>query len=322
MLLIVDPPCGEAARQAVRQLAKSRSTLKPIKSCCTRGSVAAFILPSQRVPGLLELLARCSLVEFVEAACARRRLGGEPPVSYVLVGRVAIVSLDERLAGREREVAEEILRAVPGLRAVYGKLRTSGEFRVQELVHLAGESVDEVVHRENGLKFLVPLGRVYFNPRLATEHLRVAEMVGEGEIVLDMFSGVGGFALTISKLGRARLVVANDANPWAVAALVRSAEMNRRLLRSPLLALNMDAAQLPKVLWPVFDRVIMNLPHGATRFIPAARALCRPGCTAHVYVVASSEEDALSQVPGGFSASRAFDYAPKLYVYRVDAKLG
>ncbi|KSW11515.1 hypothetical protein CF15_01345 [Pyrodictium occultum] len=296
--------------------------MRPVKQCCTRGPAPVFAAEAageELRSAREELLAACAgLVEVVETSCTmleERR----PPVSYVLVGRVAVVSLDERLRGRERQVAEELLRTVPGIVAVYGKEATVGEYRAQRLIHLAGERVEETMHVEHGLRIPVPLGRVYINPRLAAEHRRVAEMIGRDEVVLDMFSGVGGFSLVASALGRGRLIVANDANPWAVSGLARAIEMNKGRLRTPIVVLRSDARLLPELLKPIFTRIIMNLPHSAVEFIPVARRLCSPrGCILHVYTLASSSEEALARVPGGVSATRVLDYAPRKFIYRVD----
>jgi tRNA (guanine37-N1)-methyltransferase len=265
------------------------------------------------------LLGSCGYADLIEVAC-EYALQEKPPISYVVVGDVAIVSLDERLRGREREVAEELLRRVKGIRSVYGKEATLGEYRVQKLIHLAGEERRVVTYREHGLVFRVPLGEVYINPRLATEHYRLASLVGSDEIVLDMFSGIGGFALTISMLGRARLVVANDINPKAIEVLIDAIARNRKRLRTPVMVLNMDARELQRYLRPVFTRIIMNLPHHAVEFLDIAKTLCSTtrGCIIHVYVVASSEEEALGIVPGGVRVTRVLDYAPRKFIYRVD----
>jgi tRNA (guanine37-N1)-methyltransferase len=253
----------------------------------------------------------------------------EPPVSYVLVGPVAIVSLDERVRGREREIAEKLLQ-MPGIRAVYGKEETAGEYRVQRLVHLAGEKLETVVYREHGLEIPVPLGRVYINPRLATEHKRIAEMVGDDEKVLDMFASWGGFSLAISLHGRAKLIVANDINPWAVKTLIEALERNRRKLKTPIIPMMSDAAKLPELLAPVFTRIIMNLPHSSLDYLPTALALCNPqeGCTVHVYTIAGDEGEAAGRVAEKLGAAgrimtvrRVLDYAPHKYIYRVDVEV-
>ncbi len=287
-----------------------------------------FPLSSAAPGGLVEgLLAPCrGLVELVEAWCEQRRRPPPPGVSYVIFGSVAVVSLDERLRGREVEVARRILEAHPHLEAVYGKEATVGEHRVQRLRLLAGRPVDVTLYREHGLVYPVKPGLVYVNPRLATEHARVASLVEQGERVLDMFAGFGGFSLLIASTGKPRIVVANDVNPYAVEAMLGAARLNASRLRSPLLVLGMDARALPSVLAPVFDRVIMNLPHAAKGFLPVARSLCsQRGCVVHLYTVASTPGEALQGLPRWARPLapplRVLDYAPRRFIYRVDLRL-
>ncbi len=292
-----------------------------------RGRLPAFV--ACREPRMLEEATGCPVYPFYTACVARS--SSKPPVSYILLGRVAIVSLDERLKGKEREIAEELLRTVPGIEAVYGKVATRGEHRVQELLHLAGARIEKTIYVENGLRIPVPLGRVYANPRLATEHARVAKLVKSEERVLDMFSGVGGFTLNISAAGRAALVVANDKNPYAVEALVEALVLNRRKLKTPIIVLNEDARRLPQLLKPVFTRIVMNLPHGALEFIDTALSLCskEKGCVVHLYTVARSPQEARQLVADKHPelagrvtrVSRVLDYAPGKYIFRVDIDL-
>jgi tRNA (guanine37-N1)-methyltransferase len=267
------------------------------------------------------------LAQPLEAVCEKLEKV-EPPTSYVLIGPIAIISLDERVKGREREVAERLLR-IPGIRAVYGKSETVGEYRVQRLVHLAGEEFENVTYREHGLEIIIPLGKVYINPRLATEHKRIAELTKNDDTVLDMFAGWGGFSLTISLHGKAKLIVANDLNPWAIKTLIDAIGRNRKKLKTPIVPIMADAAQLPEILAPVFTRIIMNLPHNAVDYLPTAYKLCNPTreCVIHVYVIAGSEEDARRKVLDKVTsettlirAQRVLDYAPHKYIYRVDLK--
>jgi len=71
------------------------------------------------------------------------------------------------------------------------------------------------------LQFKVKLGEVYFNPRLSEEHHRLAEATKSGEVVVDAFTGIGGFAIHIASL-KTSLVIANDANPVAYKLLVET----------------------------------------------------------------------------------------------------
>ena len=320
--LVAGPWCGEALRRYLKDNQLLLSGSRPLK----KYSPIRTMLPAFPVRGAADatavrdtFLQICGgVVEVVETVCKAREKW-EPPISFTVVGDVAIISLSEEIRGREKEVAEELLRNVRGIRAVYGKEVTEGEYRVQRLVHLAGEMIEVTEYREHGLVYRVPLGKVYINPRLSAEHYRIASQVAPGEVVLDMFAGIGGFSLLISALGRAELVVANDANPWAVSAMLDSIKLNKKKLKTPILVLNMDAKELPRVLRPVFTRIIMNLPHSSTEFLDTAHRLCSPrGCIIHVYVVARTQEEALSLVPGSTSATRVLDYAPHKFIYRVD----
>lgn len=45
------------------------------------------------------------------------------------------------------------------------------------------------------------------------------------------------------------------------------------------------AARVPRLGFPPFDRIVMNLPLAAPEFLPAAAALCRDGGTIHLYAL-------------------------------------
>jgi len=322
--LVADPRCGEQLRRYLKDHQLMLRSSRPLKKYpVTRQPVPFFPVRDEAATlGIRDsFIEPCKgLIELVQAAC-RRREEWRPPASYTIVGEVAIISLSKELRGREKSVAENILRHVKGVKAVYGKEVTEGEYRVQRLIHLAGEEVEEVIYREHGLAYKIPLGKVYVNPRLSAEHYRVASQVGRDEYVLDMFAGIGGFSLLISSMGRAKIVVANDANPWAVTTMLEAIRLNKGRLRTPILVLNLDARILPQVLRPVFTRIIMNLPHNATKFLDVAHRLCSPkGCVIHLYIVAGSEEEAISRLPGVISVSRVLDYAPRKFIYRVDIR--
>ena len=322
-MVVVSPSCGEHVRRLL-STTYNIPKAKPVKHYL-RTSIPCFpiadIKTLRNIAG--ELLGKCKgLVEVVEGSCMIQE-EWSPPASYVIVGSIAIVSIDDsRTMNEWYSIAENILLHNPSLRAVYGKISTVGGFRVQKLVHLAGEQVHETIYVEHGLRYPIPLGKVYINPRFATEHLRIAEMVKEGEYVLDMFAGVGGFSLLISSKGRARIVVANDLNIHAIKALLGALRLNKSLIRTPILVLQTDARNLPSLLKPVFNRIIMNLPHESKKFLDTALKLCNPQrCIVHLYTVARNEDEAREDIPSRLSIigmRRVLDYAPRKFIYRLD----
>src|SRR5207244_5720838 len=80
---------------------------------------------------------------------------------------------------------------------------------------------------EFGLRYLVDVEHAYFSPRLGSERWRVARQVRPGEVVVDMFAGVGPYAILIARTRKPKSVHAIDANPAAVELLRENARRNR-----------------------------------------------------------------------------------------------
>ncbi len=199
------------------------------------------------------------------------------PSSFDIIGDIAIIELPDELMPYGRTIGEAILRVHRHIKAVFAKgSKVSGEYRVRELVHLAGERRTETLHRENGIRLKLDVARVYFSPRLATERMRIFEKTRPGEAVFDMFAGIGPYAVLLAK--KAKLVFACDINPWAVRYLEENIGLNKVSNVVPILG------DVRKVAGKVgADRVIMNLPKFADRFLREAMLSVRDGGIIHYY---------------------------------------
>lgn len=205
--------------------------------------------------------------------------GRESLPRHELVGGIAIMQEDDP-AG-----AETLLASRPSLHTiVFAEGEVHGEYRTREFKILAGEPTTRTQVTEHGHTFTVDLAGAYFSARLSTERQRILAQVQDGELVLDMFAGVGPFAITLAK--PASLVVAADLNPKAIGLMLENLETNRIRNVLPLLA---DARHLDRVLPWKFDRIVMNLPLSGTEFLPEAFRLCQPGGTIHFYSLVSAE---------------------------------
>ncbi len=212
--------------------------------------------------------------------------GRDPLLRHELVGGIAILQEDD-MAG-----AEKILASRPSLHTVvYAKGEVSGEYRTREFTILAGKPTTRTQVTEHGHCFIIDLAGAYFSARLSTERQRILEMVQDGEVVLDMFAGVGPFAITLA--ARAALVVAADLNPQAVGLMLENLAQNRARNVLPLLA---DARHLAGILPWQFDRIVMNLPLSGTEFLPDAFRLCRQGGTIHFYALVSAEGEHTARI--------------------------
>jgi tRNA (guanine37-N1)-methyltransferase len=144
---------------------------------------------------------------------------------------------------------------------------------------------------EHGFTFNVDLAGAYFSARLSTERQRILSQVRSGEVILDMFAGVGPFAITLAT--PASLVVASDLNPKAIELMLENIDKNRSKNVLPMLA---DARHLDRILPWKFDRIVMNLPLSGTEFLPEAFRLCRPGGAIHFYSLVSAKGEHLARI--------------------------
>jgi tRNA (guanine37-N1)-methyltransferase len=206
--------------------------------------------------------------------------------------------------------AARILVSRPNLHTVLlAKGEVTGEHRTREFEVLGGIPVTRTTVTEYGRTFAIDLSAAYFSPRLATERQRIAGLMGEGEIVLDMFAGVGPFAIALA--GRAMLVVAADINPHAVTLMLENCTKNKTVNVLPVLT---DARHLADIIPWQFDRIIMNLPKSAESFLPDAFRLCKPGGTIHFYALVSKggeHQERIEKLGGKVIAERAVrSYSP------------
>ncbi|MCS7109099.1 MAG: hypothetical protein RMH77_00140 [Sulfolobales archaeon] len=247
------------------------------------------------------------------------------PRSYDIVGDVALINLPKELLTYGKAVGEAILKVNKNLRAVYAVGMTVGDFRVRELTHLAGEDKPVTIHKEYGIRICVDLRNAYYNPSLAEERRRVANEVHDGELILDLFAGVGPFTLHIACTKKAS-VLANDLNPHAVVCLRKSLEMCGKAIKGIVNVVNGDAAEVLNMLRDeTFDKAILNLPHKSLQYVLDTYRVVKVGGTIYTYVLALKESEAVTGVENALSGvkhlvsnvSRVIDYAPRKYIYRV-----
>jgi tRNA (guanine37-N1)-methyltransferase len=211
------------------------------------------------------------------------------PRSFDVVGDVVLVRLPRELAPYGEVIGEALLRFVPGARIVAEDRGVHGTARLRELRRLAGTGGFRTVHRENGLELRVDLERAYFSPRLAREHALVASQGRAGERVLDLCAGIGPFALGLARSVPDLRAVAVDSNPEATRLLTENAEA---LGLGDRIEARTEEAEEYLARAPVFDRAILNLPHGGGRFLGALGEHVAPSGTIHYYEVVERAEAA------------------------------
>ncbi|MDA4119660.1 MAG: class I SAM-dependent methyltransferase family protein [Thaumarchaeota archaeon] len=209
-----------------------------------------------------------------------------------VIGDIAIVRLEGFTQREKRKIGRTLMEEMKNVRAVFEQEGgIEGEHRLRKLKHLSGEKRTLTTHKENGCIFRVDVAKCYFSPRLSTERLRIVELVGPKEKVLNMFAGVGPFSVPMAKFAGAR-VTSCEINGYAA----RLHEENNRLNKVDGLVsvLAMDANVLPGLSRAKFDRVLMPHPSQADKFLETALRMAKKGGVIHYYrhVVGRNEVEA------------------------------
>ncbi len=203
------------------------------------------------------------------------------PKSVDIIGDIALLNYipDPKFA---KIVGEKIMSNF-GVRAIF--LKTSemkDPYRIAKWKRIVGHGDTFTVHTENGCYYALDISKVFFNPRLGSERLRVINQVSKNEVVIDMFAGVGPFAIPIAKKGAKTHAI--DINPYAINYAQINIKIND-IPRENLFLYNRDAKEICKELYAVADRIIMNYPERSLEFIDVALNLLKPdGGIIHFYI--------------------------------------
>ena len=205
------------------------------------------------------------------------------PRALDVVGDIAIIEIPPELEASKNLVGEAIMKTHRSVRVVLAKAgAVSGTYRLRDFDFIAGEHRTATLYKEYGCSYYVDVAKAYFSPRLSHEHQRVAALVGTGETVVDLFAGVGPFAVLIARNSKDAKVYAIDINPEAIDLLKKNARLNR--VESRVYPIVGDARQVVnEKLSGVADRVIMNLPETASEFIDVACKTTKPSGVVHFY---------------------------------------
>jgi tRNA (guanine37-N1)-methyltransferase len=206
--------------------------------------------------------------------------------SLDIIGDIAVIEVKPEFKEIKHEIAEKILREVNYIKVVVEKKSPiSGEHRVMDLEWLAGEKRFTTIHREYGCIFKLDISKVYFTPRLSTERMRIARMVRAGEVIVNMFAGVGTYSIIIAKraLEKPSKIYSIDINPYAYNYAVENVRINK--VEDIVIPILGDAKEvIMNKLMGVADRVLMPYPELALKYLEyAIMALKDSGGIIHAY---------------------------------------
>lgn len=198
------------------------------------------------------------------------------------IGEIIIVRIPDSLLPKKKIIGEALLNDVKIVRSVfYQASAVEGDFRTRNLEIIAGEDNTETEYREFGCKFIVDVENAFFSPRLSTERDRIANLVQEGEVMTNMFAGVGMFSIIAAKKKKCT-VYSLDINPIASKLCEKNIRLNK--LVGKVVSINGDASQIiNEQLENKSDRTLMLLPERSDEFLESAIKTTKDGGIIHYY---------------------------------------
>ena len=227
--------------------------------------------------------------------------GCDIPSSYETVGHLIRLNLPEEMEDNIASIIGKVLiDKLPHIKTVVRKTANiTNQFRVLPLKLVAGAENYIVSVKESECTFKFDYSTVYWNSRLQQEHgLLVSSFFKPGQVVVDMFCGVGPFALPACRLGC--FVYANDLNPESYRWLLENIDINR-IKMDKIITFNLDAREfIEKITDDVkhVDHVIMNLPASSMEFLDLFPRKGFEDAQIHCYLFAKPSENPLELVKG------------------------
>ena len=198
------------------------------------------------------------------------------------IGNIIIVRIPDLLLPKKKLIGETLLEQVKCVKSVFHQSSSvEGEFRTRDLEILAGDDKTETEYKEFGCRFIVDVRKTFFSPRLSSERIRIAELVSDKEIIVNMFGGIGMFSIIAAK--KKKCTVYNiDINPDAVKFCQKNIAINK--LVGNIVSVSGDASDVIRnKLENKSDRTLMLLPEKSDEFLNSAILATKNNGIIHYY---------------------------------------
>lgn len=209
------------------------------------------------------------------------------------IGDIIIVRIPDSLLSKKKVIGETLFNKVKIAKSVfYQASDVAGDFRTRKLELLAGEASTQTEYKEHGCRFLVDVEKAFFSPRLSTERERIADHTQDGEVVVNMFAGVGMFSIMAARSKKCT-VYSIDINPTASDLCEKNIKLNK--MRGEVISMNGDAKKIiSEQLQGKADRTLMLLPERSDEFLNAAISATKSNGIIHYYshIHADKKQDA------------------------------
>jgi tRNA wybutosine-synthesizing protein 2 len=186
------------------------------------------------------------------------------PDKWEKVGTVATIKLPKELRRYQETIGKtyaEVLNCTTVLNDVGG---ISGAYREPVVKVISGSSMTETIHTENGIRFKIDPQKIMFSSGNMRERKRMGTISNHHETIVDLFAGIGYFALPMAVYSKPKKVFACEINPIAYRYLCTNVVLNHVTdIVEPLLGDNRKIAPNNCA-----DRVILGYLKEPQMFLP------------------------------------------------------
>ncbi len=219
------------------------------------------------------------------------------PRSYSLLGKLMLIRLKPKLLKHRKLIGKRIKELFPYIDAVFLEKSIEGIKRKPKVELLAGGKrhsgpVTQTLHREHGCSFLLDVSEVMWSKGNKEERDRLSKLVRRGEVIVDMFAGIGYFLVCIAKYSEAKKLYGIEINPRSFEYLERNLWLNG--VAEKVEIINGDCRRVSFILEDVADRVIMGYLFHTEKYLPAAFRILKDRGIIHYHFL--SKENELNRV--------------------------
>ncbi|MFW9929819.1 MAG: class I SAM-dependent methyltransferase family protein, partial [Candidatus Thorarchaeota archaeon] len=150
-----------------------------------------------------------------------------------------------------------------------------------------------VIHKEHGVTYKFNMTKIMFSKGNINERKYLAQLVERGEIIVDMFAGIGYFSLPIAKNAYPTKIYSIELNPVSYQYLVENVKLNN--LEDIIIPLQGNCKEKVLELYNSgirADRVIMGVFPAPKDYISEALLLLKDSGTIYHYEGVALKEEA------------------------------
>lgn len=207
------------------------------------------------------------------------------PSSYQVIGNILLLKLfNKKALANKKKIGSAILKTFPYVKSVCLQKGVSGELRKPKIEVIAGKET-ETLHHELNCVFKIDVSKIMWSKGNHEERKRMISLARPGEVVIDMFAGIGYWSIPIAKFKKVKQVFAVEKNPVSFRYLQENIRLNRISNITPILG------DCRKVKLQVVDRIIMGYFPDTIKFLPAALKISKKGTIIHLHELGTNADE-------------------------------